>query len=119
MKRALIAAAVLSLAFAMPAFAVEGGQPANEAKDAKELKVTPKAPGDNFAQRKAVLLKRLDERIASMQQERKCIKASKTPEEAGNCRAGRMGGRRDRRDGMMRKQGGPGGPGSQVPAQGR
>ena len=117
MKRALIAASVLSLAFAMPAFAVESGQPAKEVKDAKGAKAEQKTPGDSLAQRKAGLLKRLDERIASMQQERKCIKAAKTQEEFGNCRESRgdRGERRGRREGM-KKRGGQAGQAGQTPA---
>jgi hypothetical protein len=112
MKRALIAAAVLSLAFTVPAFAVEGVQPAKEVKESKD----PKA-GDTFTQRKAGILKRLDERMAAMQSEKKCVKAAKNPDELSKCREVRRGGdRRERREGMH-KRGGPEGPAGQAPAQ--
>jgi len=97
MKRALIAAAVvLSLAFAVSAFADER-QPSNN-------------PGQNFEQRKAEILKMMDERIAGIQEEKSCVQAAKSHEDLKACREkhrAEMGKMR----GEMGKGGGQGGPG--------
>ena len=65
MKRVVIAvAAVLSLVFALTAFAVEDVQPWKET-------------GVNFEQMKVDHLKKLDERMNSLQQEKTCAQAAK------------------------------------------
>jgi hypothetical protein len=96
MKKALIAATVLSLACGLPTFAADIAQP-------------PQAPAPNFDQRKADILKMIEGRINSLQDEKNCVQAAKNHEDLQVCRekhraeAGRM------RDDMG-KRGGPGGP---------
>jgi hypothetical protein len=92
MKRALIAAALLSLAFTVPALAVEGGQP-------------PTVPGKTFEQRQANILKMMDERIAGLQEGKTCIQAAKNDEDLRACRQKHMAEMREKR-GDMRHQGG-------------
>ena len=77
MKRTLIAAALLSLAFAAPALAAEGGQP-------------PVAPGQTFEQRQAHVLKMMDERIAGLQEGKTCIQAAKNDDDLKACRKKHM-----------------------------
>ncbi|MBI3812595.1 MAG: hypothetical protein HY283_10425 [Nitrospirae bacterium] len=72
MKRTVIAAIVLLLAFAAPVIAVEGDQP-------------PKGPGLNFDQRKAQFLKMFDERIANIESTKTCVQAAKNHEEIKAC----------------------------------
>jgi hypothetical protein len=97
MKRAVIAvAAVLSLVFAVPAFAVEGIRPS-----------TGTVP--DFEQMKADHLKRLDDRINSLQEEKACAQAAKNQDDLRACRP--------KYKAEMRKRGGTGGPGGQVPPQ--
>ncbi len=102
MKRAVIAAAaVLSLVFALTAFAAEDVQP-------------PKETGINFEQMKADHLKKLDVRINSLQEEKTCVQAAKNLEDLMTCRSkhkAEMKGKPDK----MRMGGGPYGPGGQVP----
>ena len=99
MKRALIAAAVLSLAFAVPAFAVDGTQP-------------QKAPAPTFEQQQANLLKQLDTRIASLQEARGCIQAAKGSADVQICRQKHRAEMQQMRGGMgpQRGMGGPMGP---------
>ncbi len=73
MKRAVIAAFVLSLAFALPAFAAESNEP-------------PKGAAPTFEQRKAQYLKSIDERSARLQEEKTCIQASKNENDFRACR---------------------------------
>jgi hypothetical protein len=73
MKRAVIAAIVLSLAFALPAFAAESNQP-------------PKGQAPTFEQKKTQILKSLDERSAKIQEERNCVKAAKKDDDLKACR---------------------------------
>ncbi len=96
MKRALTAAAVLSLAFAVPAFAAEGGQPQN-------------AQGATFEQRQANILKMLDERIASLQAGKACVQAAKSDDDLKACREKHMAEMREKH-GEMRQRGMMGGP---------
>lgn len=113
MKRALIAAAVLSLAFAAPVLAADAAKPAG--KPAAEGAPAPKAgkeAGDNFGERKASLLKRIDDRINGMQNEKKCIKAAKNQDELRNCRGGRRGGDGEERRGRGKRRDGAGAPGA-------
>jgi hypothetical protein len=95
MKRALIAAAVLSLSFAGQAVAAEGGQP-------------PNAQGATFEQRQANILKMLDARIAEIQEGKACVQAAKNDEELKACREKQMKKMEDRR-GEMGGQRGQGG----------
>jgi len=73
MKRAAIATLILSLAFALPAFAVESAEPA-------------KGPAPTFEQRKAQDLKRLDERSTKLQDEKACVQATKNENDLKACR---------------------------------
>jgi Spy/CpxP family protein refolding chaperone len=72
MKRATIAA-LISLLLVMPAFAIDGGGP-------------PQGPGQNLEQRKAEILKRIDERLARLQQMKACIQRARTQDDARACR---------------------------------
>ena len=47
---------------------------------------TQKAPGSNFEQRKEMMLKRIDERIARLQEVKVCIQAATKPEDMKACR---------------------------------
>ena len=102
MKRAaIVAAVVLSLVFAVSAFAIEGSQPPGET-----------AP--NFEQMKVDHLKKLEERMSSLQQEKTCVQAANNQDDLMACRAKHKAEMKEHRD-DMRKRGGPGGPGGQVP----
>ncbi len=104
MKRVVIAvAAVLSLVFTVPAFAVEGNQP-------------PAGTVPNFEQIKADHLKRLGDRINSLQEEKVCAQAAKNQDDLKACWSKHKGEMKEQRD-EMRKRGGPGGPGGQIPPQ--
>lgn len=92
MKRALIAALLLSLALAVPAFAAEGGPP-------------PNATGQTFEQRQAHILKMLDERIAHLQEGKACVQAAKNNEDLKACREKQMAEMRDTRDEMRHQRG--------------
>ena len=105
MKRALLAAAVLSLAFAAPAFAIEGGQP-------------PKDQALNFEQKKADILNNIDQRIAHMQNEKICVQAAKSHEDLKACWE-KQKQEMEKMRGEMARRGGPGGPGGPVPPQGK
>ena len=82
MKKALIGAILISLAFALPAFAAEGNEP-------------QKAAGPRFEERKAEILKRIDERRA-------CVQAANNHEDLKACME---------KFGPHNPQGGPGGQG--------
>ena len=99
MKRTAVVAAVLSLAFAAPVFAVGGGQP-------------PMGPGPNFDQRKTEVLKKLNEQMSSLQEAKVCIQAAKNHDDMKACREKHMAEVKQSRDGM-KKQGRPGGQQSQ------
>jgi Flp pilus assembly protein TadD len=105
MKRALIAAAVLSLTFALSAFAADNGQQQN-------------SPGQNFEQRKAELLKMIDERIAGIQEAKTCVQAAKNHEDLKVCRDKHRAEMRNMR-GEMGRRGGPGGPGGPMQQEGK
>jgi hypothetical protein len=64
---------VLSLLFAMPAFAIEGGP-------------VPKGSGDNFEQKKEELLKKIDERMRRLQERKSCVQAATTLDALSACR---------------------------------
>ena len=76
MKRTFIAAAMLSLAFAVPVFAADGGQP--------QQWQTP-----NFEQKQAEILKMIDARTASLQNDRACVQAAKTLDDLKVCKDNR------------------------------
>jgi hypothetical protein len=108
MKNAFIAAAVLSLALAVPAFAVDGTQP-------------PKDQSQSFEQKKADILKNMDERMARMQEEKSCVQAANSHADLKTCWEKRRQEMEKMREthGGMGKRGGPGGPGGQMPPQGQ
>jgi len=69
MERAVIVAAVvLSLVFAVSVFAIESSQP-------------PGATAPDFDQMKADLLKKLDDRMTSLQKEKVCVQAAKNQDD--------------------------------------
>jgi len=103
MKKVVIAVVALSLVLSVSAFAIEGSQPTKET-----------AP--NFEQMKADHLKKLEERMSSLQQEKACVQAANTQDELRACRAKHKAEMKEHRD-DMRKRGRPGGPGGQVPPQ--
>jgi hypothetical protein len=74
MKRGVIAGMLLSLAFAVPAFAAES-------------KVQPKVAEPQLQETRTQVLKNLDQRITKLQQEKACVKAAKTDGEINNCTA--------------------------------
>jgi hypothetical protein len=88
-KKAGIAAMVLSLAFALPAFAADTTEPL-------------KRPAPTFEQSKAQILKQIDERSTKLQQEKSCVQAATSDEDLKACRA---------KFGPPRGSGGPGGMG--------
>lgn len=101
MKKAVTAvAALLTLALSVSAFAIEGSQQTET--------------GITFEQIKANHLKKLDDRIVSLQQEKTCVQAAKDQADMMACRSKHRDEMKERRD-DMRKGKGRGGPGSQVP----
>lgn len=110
MKRTAIATVLFSFVLAVPAFAAEGGQP-------------PQGQGQTFEQRKAAILKMIDERIANIQEERGCVEAAKNDDDLKVCRdqsRARMEKEREGRRplGGQRGQRGPGGQGPGGQGQG-
>ena len=110
MKR-FVTAVALTLALAVPAFAVEGVQP-------------PKGPEPTYEQRKADILKRIDARISALQDERACVQATKNQDDLNACRDKFKAKAEQAREEMkkrnpQRRQQGPGGPGEQAPAKGK
>jgi hypothetical protein len=97
MKRAIIAVVLLSLAFAAPILAAEGGTP-------------PSAPGKTFEQRQADMLKFADERIATLQEGKNCVKAAKNDDDLTACKEKFMAEMKKKRDEMKQKRGMMGGP---------
>ena len=95
MRRAAIAAVVLSLAFAAPVWAAGGGQP-------------PMGPSLNFDERKAEVVKKLNEQMISLQEAKVCIQAAKNHDDMRTCREKHMAEVKQSREGM-RKQGRPSG----------
>jgi len=102
MKKTFIAAAVLSLAFAVPVFAADGGQP-------------QKGQAPSFEQRQAEVLKMIDARAAGIQDERSCVQAAKNLDDLKACRDKAMAEMEKRRSEMKGR--GPGG--GQTPPQGQ
>ena len=73
MKRVVIAvAAALSLIFAVSAFAIDGSQ-------------SPQSTAINLDQMKADRLKKLDERMNSLQEEKTCVQAANTQDDLKAC----------------------------------
>jgi len=72
-RKVIVAAAVLSMAFAAPAFAAEGTQSTQEA-------------ASNVEQMKADYLKRLEDRMNSLQQEKTCIEGAQSQDDLRNCK---------------------------------
>jgi len=104
MKRVVIAVATaLPLMFAVPAFAIEGSQP-------------PRGTAPDFEQTKAYHLKRLDERLNSLQQEKVCVEAAKSQDDLRACRAKHKAEMKGYR-GDIKKMRGPGGMGGQIPPE--
>lgn len=73
MKRFVIAAAVLSLVVAAAAFAADSG-------------TAPKGPNMTFEERKAEVLKHIDTRLSSLQEEKTCVQAAKSHDDLRACR---------------------------------
>jgi hypothetical protein len=96
MKRTFIAAALLSFAFAVPAFAAESSQP-------------QQAPA-TFEERQTNILKMLDERIASLQEGKACVQAAKSDADLRACRQKHMAEMREQRGEMRGRRGMMGGP---------
>lgn len=99
MRRIIVSgAAVLSLVCAVPAFATDVSQ-------------TPAEPAPTFEQLKADHLKKIDERLNSLQKEKTCIQSAKTHEELRACRLKHKkemkGQRGDMRKGRPTGMGGP------------
>jgi hypothetical protein len=91
MKRVSITAILLSLAFVVPAFAVEGGQP-------------PNMTGQTFDQKQSHILKMLDERIASLQEGKTCVQAAKNDEDLKACREQQMAEMKGRHNAMRQQR---------------
>jgi len=96
MKKAVIAVAALFLVLAVAAFAADSGQTGN-------------VQGSNFDQKKTDMLKMVDERIASLQEAKNCIQASKNDADIKTCRDKHRAEMMERR-GEMQNQHGMGGP---------
>jgi hypothetical protein len=109
MRKKITTAILLSLAFAVPAFAVEGGGQ------------LPKDQAVSFEQRKADVLKNIDERMARMQEDKACVQAAANQEELKACWVKRQQEMETKRGEMGRRggPGGPGGPGGQMAPQGK
>jgi hypothetical protein len=101
MKRPFIAAAVLSLAFAVPVFAADGGQP----QQGQTL---------NFEQKQAEILKMIDARAAGIQDERSCVQAARNLDDLKVCRDKAMAEMDKKRSEMMGRSSN----GGQTPPQG-
>ena len=96
MKRGLMAAVILAAAFAVPARAADSG-PAEKGPQMKGGKQEQGAP--DLKERKAQILKGIDDRIAGLQKDKKCVQAAKTERELQDCRQQSRGVRDDRRRG--------------------
>jgi hypothetical protein len=97
MKKTLIAAVLLAVAFVVPAFAVEGNQP-------------PPVPGKTFEERQAHILKMLDQRMASLQEGKACVQAAKSDNDLKACREKHMSEMKEKRGEMKHEHGMMGGP---------
>jgi hypothetical protein len=97
MKRAIIAAAVLTLVFAISALAAENGQQPNE-------------PAATFEQRQARILKMFDDRISAIQEAKTCVQAAKSDDDLRACRKKHMTDMREKHGDMQQHSGMMGGP---------
>jgi hypothetical protein len=79
MKKTLLAVVAASLLFARPAVAFDGGQ-------------AGQGPGAPFEERKAAILSRIDQRLATLQEVRACVSAATNPEAIRACEGTRGGG---------------------------
>jgi len=95
MKKTLIAAAILSFVFAIPAFAAQNGQ-SNE-------------PAATFEQKQARILKMFDDRIASLQEAKTCVQAAKDDDDLRACRKKYMAVMREKHGDMQQHRGMMGG----------
>jgi hypothetical protein len=84
----------LAVAFAVPAWAADSG-PVEQVAQVKGGKPVQGAP--DLKERKAQILKNIDERIAGLQKDRKCVQAAKTDADLQGCRQQSQGAREDRR----------------------
>jgi hypothetical protein len=82
MNTRLIKTSVLAASFALLTINVASGFAAS-------------APAENFAQRKAETLQRIDQRINNLQTQKSCVQAATNADALKNCRA--KGGDRQRR----------------------
>ena len=97
MKKTVIAAALLSLACAVPTFAVEGNQ-------------SPAASGQTFEERQAHILKMIDGRISSLQEGKTCVQAAKNDNDLKTCREKHMSEMKGKRGELKHERGMMGGP---------
>lgn len=81
--KSVIIALLISLSFIMTAFAQEGARMPNGPEPDRP---GFRGPGRHFEQRKAEILKNIDERLKRLQQMRDCIQASHSHEDARSCR---------------------------------
>jgi hypothetical protein len=88
MRKTALAAAVLSLAFAAPVWAAGGGQPTT-------------GPTPNFDERKAEVLKKVDEQMIILQEAKVCIKAAKNHDDLRTCREKHMAEAKQLREGKQ------------------
>jgi hypothetical protein len=103
MKKTVIAAvSVLSMAFAIPAFAIEAGQTTQQA-------------ASDFETTKADNMKRLDERITALQQQKTCVQKATDQATMGACGSQHKNAMNMNRDEMKNRRG----MGTQVPSQGQ
>lgn len=100
MRRAVIAVALV-LVFALPVFAVD-------------VSKTPAGTAPTFDQMKADRMKKIDERMTSLQEEKACVQAAKTQDDLKACWVKHKDEMKEHR-GDMKMKGGPGGPGGQMP----
>ena len=74
MKRLAIVVAFLSLALTALAFAADGGG----------------KPGPKFEERRAAVIKNIDNRISTLQEEKACVQAAKDWKEVEKCKETRL-----------------------------
>jgi hypothetical protein len=112
MKRALIAAMLLSLVLVVPGFAAESNEP-------------PKVPAAALEQRKAQILKQIEERSSKLQKEKNCVQAAKSDDDLNACKGklgpshGSVGPGGMGRPGRLTPPGGPAPPGGPTPPGGK
>jgi len=84
MKKVLTAG-ILAMMFAAPAFAADDAKPAQTAPAPVKMQKQPQQPV-SFEQRKADILKNIDNQTARLQKEKECVEAAKTMEDLMKCR---------------------------------